>query len=223
MALRHSHRMKPANSSAPPASGSHTPGSPTRCGAARSGRRSCRPARTRTGTRRPRRPSRPRRRGRSATITRVTSTSVISTTGMLMAKIHRQEAVSTSWPPISGPSTVPIPPHAVHAPIARPRSAGGKVAAITASAAGVSSAPNTPCSARASDEQLDRRRQRAEERRDAEPAHAEDEHAPLAEQVAERAADQDQRAQRDAGRRSRSTAARPTRRRGPPLSTAARR
>ena len=42
-----------------------------------------------------------------------------------------------------------MPPQAVQAPTARPRSSGGKVATITASAAGVSSAPNTPWSARA--------------------------------------------------------------------------
>ena len=82
-------------------------------------------------------------------MTRETSTSVISTTGMLSAKIQRHDAVSTSWPPISGPSTVPIPPHAVHVPIALPRSSGGNVAMMTASAAGVSSAPKTPWSARA--------------------------------------------------------------------------
>ena len=69
-------------------------------------------------------------------MTRVTSTSVISTIGMLIAKIQRHDAVSTSCPPISGPSTVPIPPHAVHAPTALPRSSGGKVATMTASARG---------------------------------------------------------------------------------------
>ena len=73
---------------------------------------------------------------------------MISTIGTLIAKIQRHEALSTSCPPISGPSTVPIPLQAVHAPIARPRSSGGNVAAITASAAGVSTAPQTPWSAR---------------------------------------------------------------------------
>ncbi len=68
---------------------------------------------------------------------------------MLIAKIQRHEAVSTSWPPISGPSTVPIPPQAVQAPTALPRSSGGNAATMTASAAGVSRAPQTPCSARA--------------------------------------------------------------------------
>ena len=72
-----------------------------------------------------------------------------STIGTLMAKIQRHEAVSTSWPPISGPSTVPIAPQAVQVPTALPRSAGAKFATITASAAGVSSAPATPWSARA--------------------------------------------------------------------------
>ena len=75
---------------------------------------------------------------------------VTITIGTLMAKIQRHEAVSTSCPPIRGPSTVPMPPQAVQAPTALPRSAGGKVATITASAAGVSAAPATPCSARAS-------------------------------------------------------------------------
>ena len=72
-----------------------------------------------------------------------------STIGTLIAKIQRHEAASTSWPPTTGPSTVPIPPHAVQAPTALPRSSGGKVETITASAAGVSSAPATPWSARA--------------------------------------------------------------------------
>ena len=63
---------------------------------------------------------------------------------MLIAKIQRHDAASTSWPPISGPSTVPMPPQAVHAPIALARSSGGNVATITASAEGVSRAPKTP-------------------------------------------------------------------------------
>ena len=66
-----------------------------------------------------------------------------------MAKIQRHDAASTSWPPTTGPSTVPMPPHAVHAPIAAPRSDSEKVRTITASAAGVRNAPDTPCSARA--------------------------------------------------------------------------
>ena len=41
-----------------------------------------------------------------------------------------------------------MPDHAVHEPIAAPRSSGSNVETITASALGVSSAPKTPCSAR---------------------------------------------------------------------------
>ena len=68
----------------------------------------------------------------------------------MIAKIQRHDAASTSCPPTSGPSTVPMPPQAVQAPTARPRSSGRNVDTITASAAGVSTAPATPCSARAS-------------------------------------------------------------------------
>ena len=50
----------------------------------------------------------------------------------------------------AGPTTVAIPPQAVHVPIAAPRScSSAKVAAISASDAGVSRALVTPCSARA--------------------------------------------------------------------------
>ena len=70
--------------------------------------------------------------------------SVTITIGTLMANIQRHEALSTSWPPISGPSTVPMPPQAVQAPTALPRSLGSKLVTITASAAGVSAAPATP-------------------------------------------------------------------------------
>ena len=73
-----------------------------------------------------------------------------TTSGRFSAKIHRHEAASTSWPPISGPITTPTADHAVHEPTALPRSSRGNTATITASAAGVSSAPLTPCSARAS-------------------------------------------------------------------------
>ena len=41
-----------------------------------------------------------------------------------------------------------MPAHAVHEPIAPPRSSRGNAATITASELGISSAPNAPCSAR---------------------------------------------------------------------------
>ena len=68
----------------------------------------------------------------------------------MTAKIQRHEATSTIQPPATGPRMAAIPPHAVHVPIAAPRSASSsKVVTITASEAGVSSALATPCSARA--------------------------------------------------------------------------
>ncbi len=72
-----------------------------------------------------------------------------ATKGRLTRKIQRHEPSANSSPPASGPSTAAIPPHAVQLPIAGPRSSSGKVATITASALGVSSALATPCSARA--------------------------------------------------------------------------
>ena len=41
-----------------------------------------------------------------------------------------------------------MPDHAVHEPIAAPRSSAGNAAMMSASALGVSSAPNAPCRAR---------------------------------------------------------------------------
>ena len=78
-----------------------------------------------------------------------TSASVIATSGRLIRKIQRQEATPRSQPPKSGPTTVETPLHAVHVPIAAPRSSPSNVAAITASELGVSSAPAIPCTARA--------------------------------------------------------------------------
>ena len=65
-----------------------------------------------------------------------------------MAKIQRQSNVSTSHPPASGPTIAAIPLYAVHAPIAAPRSVPWNALTMSASDAGVSAAPNAPCSAR---------------------------------------------------------------------------
>ena len=78
-----------------------------------------------------------------------TSPRVASTSGTLSAKIHRQEAWSTITPPASGPTIAAIPPHAVQAPIAAPRSFGAKAATMIASELGTMSAAAAPCSARA--------------------------------------------------------------------------
>ncbi len=72
-----------------------------------------------------------------------------STNGTLSAKIQRHDALSMSQPPRNGAITVAIPDHAVHEPIAAPRSSGANAATITASALGASSAPKIPCSTRA--------------------------------------------------------------------------
>src|SRR5207253_5827986 len=69
--------------------------------------------------------------------------------GGLIRKMERQDATETSQPPTSGPITNEIPVHAVQVPIAAPRSSPAKFAVIVASAAGVRSAPETPCRPRA--------------------------------------------------------------------------
>src|SRR5881392_148153 len=72
------------------------------------------------------------------------SATVATAIGTLMMKITRHEAMPISQPPTSGPITVEMPLHAVHVPIAAPRSAPENDEVITASDAGVSKAPATP-------------------------------------------------------------------------------
>ena len=67
----------------------------------------------------------------------------------MTAKIARQEIRPTRAPPPAGPKTVAIPVQAVQVPTALPRASPSKVAATIASEPGTSSAPATPCSARA--------------------------------------------------------------------------
>ena len=90
-----------------------------------------------------------------------------------------------------------IPPQAVQDPIAAPRSVRGKAATMIASELGVSSAPAAPCSARAAISVPIVGATAQSERQHAERGDAEREDAPLAVDVAERAADQDQRAERE--------------------------
>ena len=66
-----------------------------------------------------------------------------------MRKTNRHDATSTSQPPTNGPIAVATPPSPDQAPIARARSSGANDAWIIARLPGVSSAPPTPCSARA--------------------------------------------------------------------------
>src|SRR3954451_11849275 len=69
---------------------------------------------------------------------------VATATGTLIKKMIRHVARPISQPPRSGPTTVEMPLHAVHVPIAAPRSGPLKDVVITASDAGVSSAPAIP-------------------------------------------------------------------------------
>jgi hypothetical protein len=75
--------------------------------------------------------------------------SVASTSGTLIAKIQRHDASCTSTPPPSGPTTSAMPVHAVHEPIAAPRSDAPNVAVISARLLGTSAAPAIPWMPRA--------------------------------------------------------------------------
>ena len=76
---------------------------------------------------------------------RAAITSVAIAIGTFRKKMTRQLETPISQPPSSGPMTVEMPLHAVHVPIAAPRSAPENVDVITASDAGVRSAPAIPC------------------------------------------------------------------------------
>ena len=127
----------------------------------------------------------------SSTAWRV-STTVAAISGMLTQKIARQEARPIRAPPPAGPSTVAIPVQAVQVPTALPRASPSKVEATIASEPGTSSAPATPCRARAPIRNSDARRDRAEDRGRAEGDQPDHEHPAAAELVAEAAADEEQ-------------------------------
>jgi hypothetical protein len=73
-----------------------------------------------------------------------TIATVASAIGTLSRKITRQVEIPISQPPRSGPTTVEIPLQAVQVPIAAPRPCPAKLVVITASDAGVNSAPAMP-------------------------------------------------------------------------------
>ena len=126
----------------------------------------------------------------------MTSAAATATSGRLIRKIARQETAVTSQPPATGPTTNAIPVQAVQVPIAAPRSSPLKTTVIVASAAGVSSAPATPCSARAKISASALHASAHRSRGQPERAEADQEDPLAAEEVAERAADEDQRAER---------------------------
>ena len=210
-------------SPARPPSGPTPADRPSRRAAARSARTPARPGRARPAARRGSRSARGASSSRLSGTPARTSHSVASTSGTLMAKIQRQETNSISAPPPSGPSTNAIPVHAVHEPIAAPRSSPGKTAVISARLEGTSSAPADALQRARHDQRHGVRRDRAQRRGDAEADQPPDEHAPAAEDVAERAADQDQRAEREQVGLDDPLLLGEARCRGPPGSPAARR
>ncbi len=121
------------------------------------------PRRSRTGRRsRARRPGRSRlpagprlsssRRSASGTSTRPI--------GTFSQKIHCQAMPSTTAPPTSGPNAIARPPIPPQAPSASPRFSGGTAALSSVRVSGITIAPPSPCTARASVQRLDRRRER---------------------------------------------------------------
>ena len=69
--------------------------------------------------------------------------------GRLMKNTSRQDTAAISHPPRNGPIAVATPPRPDHAPMAAIRSSSAKEACRMARLPGVSSAPPTPCKARA--------------------------------------------------------------------------
>ena len=90
-----------------------------------------------------------------------------------------------------------MPPHAVHEPIAAPRSSGGKLDDDDRQRARGQQRAEHALQRAPGDEHLDRRRQGADDAHDAEARDADGEDPPLAVEVAERAADEDERAERE--------------------------
>src|SRR5947209_4578317 len=74
---------------------------------------------------------------------------VMAIGNIFMAKIQRQEALSTNTPPTRGPRMKEIPVQAVQVPIALPCGDPEKAEIIMASELGTSKAPAIPCRARA--------------------------------------------------------------------------
>ena len=126
---------------------------------------------------------------------RSAKTKTTAASGRLIRKTARQ-VHSTSHPPKNGPTAPATPPNPDQAPTAAARSGPWNDAEISARLPGVSSAPPTPCNARAAMRTGDVRGQPAGERRQREPRHPDEEDPPTAEVVAQRPAEQDERRQR---------------------------
>ena len=116
--------------------------------------------------------------------------------GRLMRKIQRHDAASTSQPPTKGPMAAATPDRPDHAPMARGRSSGLKLASRMARLAGVSSAPPIPWATRPSTSAVSLGASAHATDASREQDDAGLEHALAPEQVAQRPAEQDQGRQR---------------------------
>ena len=112
-----------------------------------------------------------------------------------MKKMSRHDTASMSHPPTNGPSAPATPASPDHAPMARPRSSGWKLAEMSARLPGTRSAAPAPCTARR-DEHAGVRREPARRAGDREADETGEEAALAPVEIAERAAEQQQRAQR---------------------------
>ena len=117
--------------------------------------------------------------------------------GTLTMNTHRHENVSISQPPTNGPTALEIPARPDQAPMARPRSSSWNAEPMIARLPGTRSAPAAPCTARDAASTVASGRGRARDARHRERHEAGQEDTPAAEAVAERAAEQEQRRERD--------------------------
>jgi hypothetical protein len=82
-------------------------------------------------------------------LTSATTGSTRMPIGTLIQKIHCHDAYSVIPPPITGPSATPSPLIPPHSPKASPRRSGATTLASSVSVSGMTTAPPSPCTARA--------------------------------------------------------------------------
>ena len=114
-----------------------------------------------------------------------------------MKKISRHDTASISQPPTKGPIALATPASPDHAPIARPRSSGMERRRDDREAPGDEERAGRALQRARGDERAGVRRDAAQQRRDDEAGEPADEDAASSEDVAEVAAEQEQRAERD--------------------------
>ena len=117
--------------------------------------------------------------------------------GTLSQKIQCQETPLTIAPPTSGPSAIASPPMPPQIPSASPRRSRGTPAERIVSVSGVTIAPPTPCTARATSSAFGGGRERGGGRGAGEEEQAEREQPAAAEAVAERRPGEEQHRERE--------------------------